>query len=237
MTIIVNSIARYLVVLLVTTNFEGAIFALSPAVKAPAVSTQKALPPTDLALSLDNSADISLITPDDIVLGNPAAKVIVIEYFSLTCAQCAYYKQEIWPVIKKRYLDTNKITYVMREFIANKQDLAASLLTRCNQDQDSFLSLVSMLCKQQDSWMLSQEYREILTHIGQLGGVSAQSYAKCLNDQRLIKVFMNNTAALIKSPEFAGIPVFLINGQLTNIALDQLASAIEDALKTQHVAG
>ena len=70
------------------------------------------------------------VDDNDMVLGNKKSNVIVVEYFSPTCPHCAYYHQTIFPELKKKYIDTNKIAYVVREFIATKQDLDAAILAR-----------------------------------------------------------------------------------------------------------
>ncbi len=172
------------------------------------------------------------ITPDDIVLGNRDSKVVVTEYFSPTCPHCAYFKKEVLPEIQKKYIDTNKIAYVIREFISNKQDLDASILARCSNNKDSFLKFTNVLLEQQNNWAFNKKYREVLTNIGQIGGVSAESYANCLNNERLIEVLINNTKVAAKSPKFIGTPAFFINGvQFTNpYTVAALSKSIEDAL-------
>jgi protein-disulfide isomerase len=42
----------------------------------------------------------------DMSIGNPAAKVQVIEYLSFTCPHCAEFHASVWPELKKNYIDT-----------------------------------------------------------------------------------------------------------------------------------
>lgn len=172
------------------------------------------------------------ITPDDIVLGDKNSRVVVTEYFSPTCPHCAYFKKKVLPEIKKKYIDNNKIAYVIREFISNKQDLDASILARCNNNKDSFLKFTEVLLEQQNNWAFNKKYREVLTNIGQLGGVYAESYANCLNDEHIIELLVSNTRVAAKSPKFVGTPAFFINGvQFTNpYTAEALSKSIEDAL-------
>ncbi|MDR0329072.1 MAG: DsbA family protein, partial [Rickettsia sp.] len=90
------------------------------------------------------------VSQNDIVLGNVKATVVVVEYFSPTCPHCAYYHEKILPALKEKYIDTNKIAYIIREFIGNKQDLDAAILARCPNDLDSFLKFQSVILAQQD---------------------------------------------------------------------------------------
>ena len=53
----------------------------------------------------------------DIGLGAPeGAKVTVVEYASVTCSHCAEWQETTWAPFKAKYVDTNKVRYVFREF-------------------------------------------------------------------------------------------------------------------------
>lgn len=171
------------------------------------------------------------VSKNDIVLGNVKANVVVIEYFSPTCPHCAYYHETILPKLKKKYIDTNKIAYIIREFIGNKQDLDAAILQRCKNNTDSFLKFQSVILMQQDKWGSSNRYRELLTNIAQIGGISAETYAKCLNDNQIVEILIANTNLAASVPNFIGTPTFFVNGILTNgYDLQTLSKVIDKAL-------
>ncbi|MDP5110684.1 MAG: DsbA family protein, partial [Rickettsiaceae bacterium] len=150
--------------------------------------------------------------PDDIVLGNSNAKLVLVEYFSPTCPHCVNYHKRIFPEIKKKFIDTGQIQYIMREFIGNKQDLDATVLARCLGDQETYFKFMDIILEQQDNWAYNKNYREILTNIGIMGGVSAEQYAICLNDESKIKSLIENTKLVAQEPRFIGTPTFFING-------------------------
>lgn len=152
-------------------------------------------------------------SPYDIVLGDPESKVRVIQYTSPTCAHCAYYNMYIFPNIKKKYIDTNKIAYVIREFITNKQDKDASILSHCA-GKERFLQFMNILYSTQSSWIYSSSYRDNLINIGKIGGISEEQYKKCLDDTQLVKGLVDLTIEASKSGKFPGTPAFFINGQL-----------------------
>ena len=153
------------------------------------------------------------IAEDDMVLGNPKSKVVVIEYFSPTCPHCVRYHKKTYPEIKAKYIDTNKIAYVPREFIANKQDLVASILARCRGDISSYLKFIDVILTQQESWIFDKNFQQILTNIGQVGGISPEEFAACLTNEDKIKSLMENTKLATKAPRFIGTPSFFINGE------------------------
>jgi protein-disulfide isomerase len=177
------------------------------------------------------------ISPDDIVYGDLNSPVVIIEYFSPTCTHCAYYKQKIFPDIKKHYIDTNKVAYVMREFIANRQDRDAAILARCTNNKEDFLKFMLVIIGQQDSWAYSSKYQEILTNIGTLGGISAEAYQRCLDNPQMSDMLLANSKLAMSSPKFVGTPAFFINGvQFTQpFAFEFLSKAIEDAINSTKV--
>ena len=78
------------------------------------------------------------------------------------------------------------------------------------------------------------KYREMLTNIGKLGGISAESYENCLNNERILDTLMSNSKFVMTSPRFIGTPAFFINGvQFTKpFSIDLLSGAIEDAIRS-----
>ncbi|MFY9589247.1 DsbA family protein [Rickettsia endosymbiont of Halotydeus destructor] len=172
------------------------------------------------------------INKNDMVLGNKEAKAIMVEYFSPTCPHCAYYHTVIFPEIKKKYIDTNKIAYVIREFIGNKQDLDAAILARCKGDMDSFLQFHKVILEQQDKWAYSNKYRELLTSIGQIGGISPEAYKQCLSNDKITEILLANTNFIAKTPNFKGTPSFFINGvPIEGYAVNNISKAIEKVLE------
>ncbi|WP_218460208.1 DsbA family protein [Rickettsia sp. TH2014] len=174
------------------------------------------------------------VDDNDMVLGNKKSNVIVVEYFSPTCPHCAYYHQTIFPELKKKYIDTNKIAYVVREFIATKQDLDAAILARCKGDINSFVQFHNIILQQQDKWAYSNKYRELLTDIGQLGGVPPEEYKQCLNSDKITETLIANTNFVAKAPKFIGTPSFFVNGvQTGNYSIDSISTAVDKALEEQ----
>ena len=92
---------------------------------------------------------------------------------------------------------------------------------------------MNIILEQQDNWAYSKNYREILTNIGVMGGVSAEQYAMCLNDESKIKGLIENTKLVAKEPRFIGTPTFFINGkQFTKpYTVEELSSAINSVLR------
>lgn len=190
---------------------------------------QKA-PPTSNRISYTSTF---FVGKNDIVLGKVNAKVVLVEYFSPTCPHCAYYNKVIFPKLEKKYIETNKIAYVIREFIGNKQDLDAAILARCLNDKESFLKFQRIILEQQDKWSGNHKYRDLLTNMGQIGGISPEAYAKCLNNNEIIETLLANTNLASKAESFVGTPAFFINGVQVKegYSVEVLSKFIDHALE------
>ena len=102
------------------------------------------------------------IRTDDITYGNKNAKVVIIEYASLSCPHCASFHQESFEKIKEKYIDTNKVLFIHRDFILNQSSLLATTLLNCykeeyKQDQKKQHNLIKILFKTQESWAFNQD--------------------------------------------------------------------------------
>ena len=86
-----------------------------------------------LSLAACGQAGGKTAVGDEMVLGNPNAKVTVIEYASASCPHCARWNEDVYPAFKKKYVDTGKVKYVFREFLTPPTEVAAAgfLLARC----------------------------------------------------------------------------------------------------------
>jgi hypothetical protein len=190
------------------------------------------LPIAEMKNDLVSDLSISDYRPYDIILGDPNSKVQVIAYTSPTCAACAYYNATIFPYIKTKYIDTKKIAYVIREFIANRQDKDASILSHCA-GKERFLQFMNILYSTHSSWAFSNNYLENLINIGKIGGVSELKYKECLNDTNLVNHLVAMSLEISKVPQFIGTPSFFINGQLYKKAYSEkeLSKSIDAELQ------
>src|SRR3954466_9850832 len=87
----------------------------------------------------------------DHTFGNPKAKVTVIEYASPTCPVCANFMMNMYPRLKRDYIDKGRIFYVYRTFLRNPDDASAEKLARC-MPKDKYMSFTDSLFRNQQKW-------------------------------------------------------------------------------------
>ena len=67
-----------------------------------------------------------------VVVGNPAARVKLVEYLSYTCPHCAVFTAGSAPVLRARWVRSGSTSIEYRPAVREPLDLAAVLLARCS---------------------------------------------------------------------------------------------------------
>jgi protein-disulfide isomerase len=79
------------------------------------------------------------------VMGNPAAKVKLVEYLSFTCSHCAHFAQEAWPPLKAGYVSKGLVSLEVRHAVRDGFDLTGSMLARCTGPKGYFAASEAVL--------------------------------------------------------------------------------------------
>jgi len=170
---------------------------------------------------------------EDIVLGDPDAPHVIVEYASMTCPHCASFYNNVFPDVKEKYIDTGKARFVFREFPLDGLAVAASMLARCA-GEERFYPMVDGLFETQETWAVpGEDGKQKLLLIAKQAGFSQESFEKCLADKEL---FDKIVAVRKKAHEEFGVdstPSFFVNGKkLDGIAIENFDAAIEGPAHT-----
>ena len=65
------------------------------------------------------------------VIGNPAAKVRLVEFMSYTCPHCAHFTAEGTAPLMRGYVARGTVAFELRNAVRDPLDLAAAIATRC----------------------------------------------------------------------------------------------------------
>lgn len=152
--------------------------------------------------------------PDEMVLGNPNAKVTVVEYASVGCPICAAWYEQVYPAFKAKYIDTNRIKFVSKEMLVGggvEVQVAASgfLLARCA-GKDKYFAVVDALYKNQQQAF--QQPRETLVNIARSVGMNDSQFEACINDEKAVQA-LNDRVEKHNAEGVNSTPTFVINGK------------------------
>jgi len=159
------------------------------------------------------------------------AKVTVIEYASVTCGHCAVWNEEVWPEIKTKYVDNDKIRFVFREFPTPPQDIAVAgfLIARCA-GPDKYFDVVHDIMASQKEWMAGVAPRTTLFRAAAAAGLSQEQTEACISDKAAIEEMSDRIKAGIDAG-VTGTPTFMVNGtKVIDSSLSGLSEAIDAEL-------
>ena len=171
----------------------------------------------------------------DMALGPAKAPVTITEYASMTCPHCAAFGENVFPMLRSKYIDTGKVRFVFREFPIDIKAAAASMLARCiaNDDAGKFFGAIDTLFKQQDRLMA--ETKDTLKLIGKQAGLSEQAVETCAKDQTLLDKLSADQKFAYEVLKVDATPTFFINGERLKGAMsfEELDEKIKSLLKNQ----
>lgn len=212
------------------------LFTAAAAVAAPAlaVPAHRAVPVRHAAPAARDWSRVVVTTPEGgFRMGNPAARVKLVEYGSLTCPHCAAFAHEGEPALVQTYVRTGSVSYEYRNYVLNGIDVVATLLARCS-GTSGFFPMSLALYATQPQWIgrisgLSQAQKDQikalpegqrLVRLAQIGGLTqvAARYgvaparaSQCLGD----KAALDRLGSMVEAANALGVdgtPTFFVNG-------------------------
>ena len=203
----------------------------------------------------DWSQVINAMPDGGVMMGNPNAKVHLIEIGSLTCPHCQHFEETAVDNLVNKYVKTGQVSYEFRNYIRDAFDLSAVLIAHCNGPK-GFFPLARAFYDTQPDWegklqKVPQDQMEQMQNLppeqielqaakiagfldwAAARGVPQAKATQCLTDTNAINQLVNQSGAIAQQwPDFSGTPNFVINGTLNNkiAEWDQLDAALKSAL-------
>jgi protein-disulfide isomerase len=171
--------------------------------------------------------------PDAMSLGNPKAKIEVVEYASLTCPHCAHFNEEVFPEFKKKYVDTGKVRYTLKEYVTSPPQVAIAgwLIARCA-GPTKYFAIVDGIFRSQPRWTQGAIKPVFLEVAQQAGGLDEAQVNACLADQAALAALKARVEKAVEVDKIEGTPSFLVNGKpVAEPTLAALDAAIAAAAK------
>lgn len=168
----------------------------------------------------------------DVVMGDAKAPVTIIEYASMTCSHCAAFHNTTYPELKKKYIDTGKVKYILREFPLDPLAAAGFMLARCS-GNDKYYPVVELLFQKQNEWVTQNPIPPLLALAKQMG-FTQESFESCLKDQKVLEAIENVRTHGAEKLAVNSTPTFFINGKKVNgsMTIQELDKQIEPLLKS-----
>ena len=146
-----------------------------------------------------------------IISGNPDAKITIIAYESLTCSHCADFHKNVYPQLKKDYLDTGLAKIEFRHFPLDISALNAAKISQCANNQG--LEILESLYLNQIDWVKGKNIDEVNTNLKKFiekAGFKID-FENCINDKETEDFVLNDRIEGSKNFEINATPTIIIN--------------------------
>lgn len=124
-------------------------------------------------------------TLPEMAFGRADAPVTIVQYASLTCPYCRRFHKETFPKLKKEFIDTGKVRYILREFPIGKTSGAATIALRCA-SPSKYLELYGKFLEQQPAWVSQEVWLDPIFKVASQVGMTRQQFDACRKNQSMI---------------------------------------------------
>ena len=148
-----------------------------------------------------------------IVSGNINAKITIIAYESLTCSHCADFHKDVYPQLKKDYIDTGLAKIEFRHFPLDIAAFNASKISQCNQDHS--LKILESLYSNQQVWVKGSTIEEVNDNLKKFiekEGFNID-FEKCINNKEIEDFVLNDRIEGTKKFKVNATPTIIINNK------------------------
>ena len=155
-----------------------------------------------------NAEEIKRIT-----VGNKDAKITIIAFESLTCSHCANFHKNVYPELKKEYLDTGLAKIEFRHFPLDIAAFNASKVAQCNNDGNS--DILESLYANQQKWVKGSSVEEANKNLQiflKNEGFSVD-FESCVNNKNIEDFVLNDRIEGAKNFKISSTPTIIINNK------------------------
>ena len=169
---------------------------------------------SDSAEKSENNSITNIETSDEIkriIVGNKDAKITIIAFESLTCSHCANFHKDVYPELKKNYLDTGLAKIEFRHFPLDIAAFNASKISQCRNDGDS--TILNSLFSNQQKWVKGSsaaEANENLKKFLTSEGFNVD-FEACINNKEIEDFVLNDRIDGVKKFKVNATPTIIIN--------------------------
>jgi protein-disulfide isomerase len=156
----------------------------------------------------------------DFPQGSKDAKVVVVEYASVTCPHCANFHNNVMPVLKEKYITPGKVRFVFREFPTPPVELAMAghAIARCAGGEKRDLVISTIMRQQQEMVTQAQGPTGAEQYFKTLAasvGLNEAQFKACLSNEEVLKTLVDVREGGVKAG-ITGTPTLFINGEKYN---------------------
>ena len=148
-----------------------------------------------------------------ILVGNKSAKISIIAFESLTCSHCANFHKDVYPLLKKEYLDTGLAKIEFRHFPLDIAAFNASKVAQCKNDGN--VEILESLYANQQKWVKGSSVEEANINLKKFLSTEGFNidFESCINDKQIEDFVLNDRIDGAKNFKVNATPTIIINNE------------------------
>ena len=148
-----------------------------------------------------------------IISGKEDAKITIIAYESLTCSHCANFHKDVYPQLKKDFIDTGLVKIEFRHFPLDIAAFNAAKVAQCKNDQG--LEILENLYLNQQEWVKGSKIEDINNNLKKyLENAGFEiDFEKCINNKQIEDFVLNDRIEGTKNFKVNATPTIIINNK------------------------
>ena len=152
--------------------------------------------------------------------GDIDAKIYLIVYESLTCGHCADFHKNIYPELKKDFIEKGLVKIEFRSFPLDMMAFNASKIAHCKNDGNS--KILHFLYMNQNKWVKGSTIEEANTNLKNLLDSEKfdLNFDKCINNKEIEDHVLEDRIEGVKKFDVNATPTLIINDKKFDKPLD-----------------
>ena len=148
-----------------------------------------------------------------ILVGNKSAKISIIAFESLTCSHCANFHKDVYPLLKKEYLDTGLAKIEFRHFPLDNAAFNASKVAQCRNDGEA--EILESLYANQQKWVKGSSVEEANINLKKFLSTEGFNidFESCINNKQIEYFVLNDRIDGAKNFNVNATPTIIINNE------------------------
>ena len=143
-------------------------------------------------------------------LGSADAKLVIAEFFSMTCGHCGRFHKQTFPKVKSELIDTGKVRFELHPFPLDGLALRAHALCRAL-PETAYFAMVDTLLADQNKWISAEDPVDALRGYARLAGISSREFDEIMSDRPFLEAIYQLRQDATKEFAIESTPSFLVN--------------------------
>ena len=145
--------------------------------------------------------------------GKEDSKITILLYESLTCSHCAKFHLDIYPDLKKNFIDKGYVKLEYRNFPLDLAAFNAAKAAHCKSRNGE--EILHFLYKNQSKWVKGNTVEELNANLEKIlkSKNFGIDYNKCINNKNIEDFVLEDRIEGVKKYNVSATPTLIINGK------------------------